>query len=115
MSKDEELKATIHLPRTAFKMKANLPHREPEILDWWDRIDAYGRVAEARRGEGIGARLVGAVEECAREQGCTLLYLDTFTFQAPAFYAKLGFEVAAELPGFPGGVSKFLFKKALVR
>jgi isoleucyl-tRNA synthetase len=31
-------------------MKAELPRREPEILDWWDRVDVYGRIREARRG-----------------------------------------------------------------
>jgi isoleucyl-tRNA synthetase len=29
-------------------MKADLPKREPTILDWWDRIDAYGKVRAAR-------------------------------------------------------------------
>ncbi len=50
MSKNVELKNTINLPRTDFPMKADLPRREPTILEWWDRIDAYGRVREARRG-----------------------------------------------------------------
>ncbi|MDX1388737.1 MAG: isoleucine--tRNA ligase, partial [Acidobacteriota bacterium] len=31
-------------------MKANLPRREPEILDCWDTINAYGRIREARSG-----------------------------------------------------------------
>jgi isoleucyl-tRNA synthetase len=31
-------------------MKADLPQREPKVLDWWDRIDAYGKIREARRG-----------------------------------------------------------------
>ena len=31
-------------------MKAELPKREPQILEWWDRIDVYARVREARRG-----------------------------------------------------------------
>jgi isoleucyl-tRNA synthetase len=31
-------------------MKANLPHREPEILDWWDRINVYRKIEEARTG-----------------------------------------------------------------
>jgi len=43
-----ELKSTLNLPKTDFKMKANLPKREPEILDWWDEIDVYGRIREAR-------------------------------------------------------------------
>jgi isoleucyl-tRNA synthetase len=31
-------------------MKADLPKREPTILDWWDRVDAYGLVQKARSG-----------------------------------------------------------------
>ena len=28
-------KSQINLPKTAFSMKANLPTREPEILEYW--------------------------------------------------------------------------------
>jgi len=31
-------------------MKADLPRREPEILDWWERIDLAGRIRAAREG-----------------------------------------------------------------
>ena len=31
-------------------MKANLPQREPRILDWWDSTDVYHRISEAREG-----------------------------------------------------------------
>ena len=31
-------KPDINLPKTAFSMKANLPTREPEILDYWKKI-----------------------------------------------------------------------------
>ncbi len=50
MSKNVELKSTVHLPKTEFPMKADLPKREPTTLDWWDRIGAYGRVRAARSG-----------------------------------------------------------------
>ncbi len=50
MSKNVELKSTVALPRTEFPMKANLPKKEPEILEWWDRTDAYRRVSDARLG-----------------------------------------------------------------
>jgi len=41
---------TINLPYTEFPMKANLPQREPEILQFWESIDLYRRVQEAARG-----------------------------------------------------------------
>jgi len=34
-------KSQINLPKTAFSMKANLPIREPEILEHWNKINLY--------------------------------------------------------------------------
>jgi len=34
-------KSQINLPKTAFSMKANLPTREPEILEYWKKINLY--------------------------------------------------------------------------
>ena len=31
----------INLPKTSFSMRANLPSKEPQILDYWDKIDLY--------------------------------------------------------------------------
>ena len=44
-------KSQINLPKTAFSMKANLPIREPEILELWKRIDLYKELRNSRRGE----------------------------------------------------------------
>ena len=37
-------KSSINLPKTAFSMKANLPTREPEILDYWKKINLYDQL-----------------------------------------------------------------------
>ncbi|WP_418790532.1 isoleucine--tRNA ligase [Phosphitispora sp. TUW77] len=37
---------TLNLPQTDFPMRGNLPEREPEILDFWERQDIYRRVQE---------------------------------------------------------------------
>ena len=29
------------LTKTSFSMRANLPSKEPQILDYWDKIDLY--------------------------------------------------------------------------
>jgi GNAT superfamily N-acetyltransferase len=76
-----------------------------ELQQIWVREDL-------RRG-GIGSKLVTGFEARARELGCKLLYLETFSFQAPRFYEKLGYEVACAFPGFPDGASKFLMQKRL--
>ena len=46
MSKDQ-----INLPKTAFSMKANLPIREPEILELWKKIDLYKELRNSRKGK----------------------------------------------------------------
>jgi len=42
-----DYKATLHLPKTAFPMKANLPQAEPKMLAWWQQIGIYKRLREA--------------------------------------------------------------------
>jgi isoleucyl-tRNA synthetase len=42
-----DYKATLHLPKTEFPMKANLPQAEPRMLAWWDEIGIYKRLREA--------------------------------------------------------------------
>ena len=44
-------KSQINLPKTAFSMKANLPIREPEILELWKKIDLYKELRKSRKGE----------------------------------------------------------------
>ena len=48
-------------------------------------------VAESRRGTGLGACLLAQLEQDAARQGAKRLELNTFGFQAPGFYEKLGY------------------------
>ena len=72
-------------------------------------------VAEPLRHQGYGSRLLGVVEEAAREGGCDQAYLDTFSFQAPQFYKRRGYEVFASLPGHPRHHTHYFLKKELSR
>ncbi len=49
-------------------------------------------VREDHRGTGVGAGLLAAFEREARERGCTHVFVTSFTFQAPGFYQRLGYE-----------------------
>ena len=40
-------------------------------------------VAESRRGQGLGARLMGEAERLARDRGCVGVYIDTFRNASP--------------------------------
>ena len=45
-----DLKKTVHLPKTDFAMKANLPLREPEMLKRWEERGLYEQIRASRQG-----------------------------------------------------------------
>ena len=77
-----------------------------EIRQFW--------IDEGRRRQGLGTRLLAAVEEEARRRGCRQILLATFSFQAPEFYAKRGFEVVAAVDDHPRGHTNLILSKRLV-
>ena len=44
-------KENINLPKTAFSMKANLPTREPDIINYWKKIELYKELRKANKGK----------------------------------------------------------------
>lgn len=64
------------------------------------------------RGRGIGRDLMAQAERRAVALGCHSAWLDTFSFQAPAFYQKLGYEVFGVLE-YPPEHKRFFLKKQL--
>lgn len=55
------------------------------------------------RGQGYGQRLLGVAEQEAREHGCKAILLSSYSFQAPDFYQKHGYELVWQLNDFPPG------------
>ena len=70
-------------------------------------------VADAHRHRGVGTALVRAFEARAAERGCRSCYLETLSFQAPRFYAALGYRVAFELRVLPYGVVRYTMLREL--
>ena len=67
------------------------------------------------RGTGHGTQLLLAAEKYAYDRGARHAQLSSFTFQAPGFYEKHGYEVFGELADYPTGHKNVFLRKALVR
>lgn len=69
---------------------------------------------ESVRKAGYGSKLLEKMEQAAEKNACAFIYLDTFSFQAPDFYQKHGYEVFGTLDHFPEGVKQYFLQKRLV-
>lgn len=65
------------------------------------------------RGKGHGRALIEKIEQEARQFGAVRSYVDTMSVQAPAFYRACGYQAFGELDGYPNGVTRHWFTKAL--
>ncbi|MFL5336795.1 MAG: GNAT family N-acetyltransferase [Geminicoccaceae bacterium] len=72
-------------------------------------------LAPGHRRQGLGSRLLLAAEAEARRRGCRMAWLDTYDFQARAFYERHGYAVFGELDGLANGHRRHFMKKRLDR
>ena len=77
------------------------------------RVDTFFLPENLRRGR-LGSRILAMAEEEGRLRGCTRALLSTVHFQAPGFYLKQGWEVAARIDCEPPGHTRFLMTKKLM-
>lgn len=78
----------------------------------WMFIELLATAPDAR-GQGVGAQLLAAAEAEARAQGLVGLWLDTYSFQAPGFYIKLGFTEIGRIDDYPPGEARIFLCKRL--
>jgi GNAT superfamily N-acetyltransferase len=76
------------------------------------RVERFFLPADLRR-DRLGSRILAMAEEEARRRGCTCAVLSTVHFQAPGFYVKQGWEVAARIECAPPGHTRFYMTKKL--
>lgn len=70
-------------------------------------------IDETHRRQGLGARIMDQAESEARERGCTKAFVDTFSFQAPDFYVRIGYTICGTVSDFPPGYAYNLLVKNL--
>jgi GNAT superfamily N-acetyltransferase len=75
-------------------------------------IERFFLPEELRRHR-LGSRVLGMAEEEGRRRGCTRAVLSTLHFQAPGFYLKQGWEIAARIECEPPGHARFYMTKKL--
>jgi len=71
-------------------------------------------VDDKKRHSGIGSTLMERLEKEAVQLGVTDVYLDTYSFQAPDFYAKIGFKEVGRYTNFPtADIDKIFLQKRI--
>lgn len=76
----------------------------------WLFLDLFILDEAARRG-GTGRRILAMAEALARQHGCHGVWLDTYGFQAPGFYAGQGYEQFGVLPDYPAPHGRHWLRK----
>ncbi|MFF1833797.1 GNAT family N-acetyltransferase [Streptomyces sp. NPDC058231] len=79
---------------------------------YWLHVDLLW-VDPLHRGSGLGSQLLAEAERRAEaDRSCTRSRLETWGFQAPAFYRRRGYEVIGQVEDYPPGVTEFILTKA---
>ncbi|MFT2019974.1 GNAT family N-acetyltransferase [Streptomyces sp. 796.1] len=79
----------------------------------WLHVDLLW-VDERHRGAGLGTRLMATAERRARDElGCLNSRVETWGFQAPRFYEKLGYRIVGVVEDYPPGETDHLLVKRL--
>jgi GNAT superfamily N-acetyltransferase len=78
----------------------------------WLYID-YLWLSDGLRRDGLGGKLLTRAEDEARSRGCLGVFLYTYSFQAPDFYHKQGYQIMGVLEDCPPGYQRYYLKKTL--
>jgi GNAT superfamily N-acetyltransferase len=68
---------------------------------------------EAWRGARVGSRVLALAEAEGRRRGCTRIALTTMSVEAPGFYQKQGYAIAATIDCAPPGIVRYYMMKGL--
>ena len=83
-----------------------------ETFGNWLEIE-YLFVKEELRGQGIGSQLLQQAESEAKKRNCRFAFVNTYQFQAPAFYQKHGYQEVFTLKDYPCTGQRHYYQKDL--
>ena len=83
-----------------------------ETFGNWLEIE-YLFVKEDLRGQGIGSQLLQQAESEAKKRNCRFAFVNTYQFQAPAFYQKHGYKEVFTLKDYPCTGQRHYYQKEL--
>lgn len=83
-----------------------------ETFGNWLEIE-YLFVKEDLRAQGIGSQLLQQAESEAKKRNCRFAFVNTFQFQAPAFYQKHGYKEVFTLKDYPYTGQRHYYQKDL--
>ena len=83
-----------------------------ETFGNWLEIE-YLFVKEDLRGQGIGSQLLQQAESEAKKRNCRSVFVNTYQFQAPAFYRKHGYKEVFTLKDYPYTGQRHYYQKDL--
>jgi len=83
-----------------------------ETFGNWLEIE-YLFVKEDLRGQGIGPQLLQQAESEAKKRNCRFAFVNTYQFQAPAFYQKHGYKEVFTMKNYPYTGQRHYYQKEL--
>ena len=83
-----------------------------ETFGNWLEIE-YLFVKEGLRGQGIGSQLLQQAESEAKKRNCRFAFVNTYQFQAPAFYQKYGYQEVFTMKDYPYTGQRHYYQKEL--
>ena len=83
-----------------------------ETFGNWLEIE-YLFVKEDLRAQGIGSQLLKQAESEAKKRNCRFAFVNTYQFQAPAFYQRHGYKEVFTLKDYPYTGQRHYYQKDL--
>ena len=83
-----------------------------ETFGNWLEIE-YLFVKDDLRGQGIGSQLLKRAESEAKNRNCRYVFVNTYQFQAPAFYQKHDYQEVFTLKDYPCTGQRHYYQKDL--